>query len=146
LRTFSKAYGLSGLRLGYGLADENVINYLNNARQPFNVNYLAQVAGEAALDDEKFLNRTLQLTKEGKTYLYEELKKLNLRYIESATNFILVNMEMDSGRVFAEMMKRGVIVRDMSSYGLDKWIRVTIGNKKENKRFITTLAQILKGG
>ena len=146
LRTFSKAYGLAGLRLGYGLANEEVIGYLNNSRQPFNVNYLAQVAGEAALDDDRFLQKTLRIIEEGKRYLYKELDRLGLSYIKSATNFILIDIKGNSKKLFDKMLAEGVIVREMSTYGLDSWIRVTIGTRNENERFIKVFERLMKGG
>lgn len=146
LRTFSKAYGLSGLRLGYGLANEKAINYLNNSRQPFNVNYLAQVAGLAALDDDKFLQRTLKATEEGKIYLYKQLNELGIEYISSATNFVLIDTKRNCEDVFEKILNRGVIIRDMSAYNLDTWIRVTVGTKEENEKFIKVFKDILKGG
>lgn len=145
LRTFSKVYGLSGLRLGYGLANKEAINYLNNSRQPFNVNHLAQVAGLAALDDEKFLKKTLRDTKKGKAYLYQELAGLGLNYIASATNFVLVELKRGGRDVFERLLKVGVIVRDMAAYGMSTWIRVTVGTPGENKRFIFELGKVLKG-
>ena len=144
-RTFSKAYGLSGLRLGYAIANEEMIQYLNSSRQPFNVNLLAQAGGLGALDDDKFLAKTLQATKEGKIYLYKELNALGLKYIASATNFILIDVGRDAEDIFKKMLKQGVIVRHMSAYGLDSWIRVTIGRMPDNRRFISALKQVLQG-
>jgi histidinol-phosphate aminotransferase len=146
MRTFSKAFGLAGLRLGYGLAQEEIINYLNKSRQPFNINYLAQVAGESALENEDFLDKTIKTVNEGKRYLYKELDKLGLRYIPSATNFILIDTGTDSKIIFREMLKRSVIVRDMKAYNLDTWIRVTVGTKKENKKFIKVFQKVIQGG
>ncbi|MCK5306041.1 MAG: histidinol-phosphate transaminase [Candidatus Omnitrophica bacterium] len=145
LRTFSKAYGLSGLRLGYGLANEGLITALNKARQPFNVNYLAQAAGYAALDDDEFLQKTLKINEEGKIFIYSELNEMGLDYIPSATNFIMFNVKREADAVFQEMLKAGVIVRSMASYKLNSWIRVTVGTKDENQRFVDALRKVVKG-
>lgn len=142
-RTFSKAYGLSGLRIGYGIADEGLINYLNRVRQPFNVNMLAQKAAVFALRDRKHLKKVQKLILEQKEYIYSELKKLELDFIKSQTNFVLINVNRESYEIYNQMLKRGVIVRPMKEYGLDNFIRVTIGLPKENSKFIETLSKIL---
>lgn len=142
-RTFSKAYGLSGLRVGYGIAAPELIGYMDKAREPFNVNSLAQAAALAALDDGQFLKKTLSNTKKGKEFLYREFKKLGLEYVPSATNFILVDIKKDCKEVFKKMLSLGVIVRDMKAWGLDTYIRVTIGTEKENKKFIQALRRVL---
>ena len=143
LKTFSKAYGLAGLRIGYAIAGAKFTSCMERARQPFNVNLLAQVAAVAALDDKKFLAKTRKLILEGKDYLYDCLTKLGIVYVPSVTNFILIDCERDSFDVFRDMLKYGVIVRDMKQYGLKNFIRVTIGTKKENERFIKILKKIL---
>jgi len=144
-RTFSKAYGLSGLRLGYGIANKSLIQAMNKARQPFNVNMLAQVAGEAALDDDDFLNKTIETTEAGKIYIYNELNELGLDYVPSATNFILINVKRDADEVFKRLLKMGIIIRSMNAYKLNNWIRVTIGTEEENRAFIDSLRKIIKG-
>lgn len=143
LRTFSKAYGLAGLRVGFAAARPEFASYMEIARQPFNVNLLAQVAATAALDDKKFLNKTRKTILEGKSYLYDELSKLGIAYVPSVTNFILFDAGRDCLTVFKEMLKYGVIVRDMKQYGFKNLIRVTIGTKKENQRFIQVLKKVL---
>jgi histidinol-phosphate aminotransferase len=143
LKTFSKAYGLAGLRIGYAVASPDFTSYMERVRQPFNVNLLAQVAAGAALDDKKFLSKTKKIILEGKSYLYESLKKLGIAYVPSVANFILIDVARDSLEVFKEMLKYGVIVRDMKQYGLKNFIRVTIGTKKENERFIRVLKKVL---
>jgi histidinol-phosphate aminotransferase len=144
LRTFSKCYGLAGLRLGYGIADERIVTYLNKIRQPFNVNALAQAAGVAALADKDYLRETQRLTWEGKRTLYEEFKKLSLEYVPSEANFILVNVKRDGESLFQKLLQKGVIVRSMKPYGLTQWVRVSIGSAKENKKFIKELKKVLK--
>jgi histidinol-phosphate aminotransferase len=143
LRTFSKAYGLAGLRLGYCIAAAELVSYMERVRQPFNVNSLAQAAGLAALDDEKFLKKTRRLTLAGKDFIYQELSKMGLGYLPSVTNFILVDVGRDSLEMFKAMLKFGVIVRDMEQYGLANFIRVTIGTPKENERFIRVLRKVI---
>ncbi|MFH1244930.1 MAG: histidinol-phosphate transaminase [Candidatus Omnitrophota bacterium] len=141
-RTFSKAYGLSGLRIGYGIARPEIIGYLNRVREPFNVNILAQAAALAALDDDEHLRRTLSLLREGKSYLYENLRKMNLSYIESVTNFILINMGGNACGICRQLLEQGIIVRDMNAWGMADFIRVTVGTMAENKTFITALGKI----
>jgi histidinol-phosphate aminotransferase len=143
LKTFSKAYGLAGLRIGYAITDKEFVPYMEKVRQPFNVNSLAQVAAWAALDDRKFLTQSRRVILEGKSYLYDCLSQLGMVYVPSVANFILIDMGKDSVSVFKEMLKYGVIVRDMKQYGLKNFIRVTIGTKKENERFIKVLKKIL---
>lgn len=143
LKTFSKAYGLAGLRLGYAIADAELTSYMERVRQPFNVNSLAQAAGAAALDDKKFLARTKKVVLEGKSFIYDNLTKLGLSYLPSVANFILIDIGRDSEAFFRRMLNCGVIVRDMKQYGLNNFIRVTIGTKKENERFIKVLKKIL---
>lgn len=145
LRTFSKAYGLAGLRIGYAISRPSFISCLNKARQPFNVNYLAQVGAEAALSDRDFLKKTLDIVNKQKAQLYLKLSEMKLKFIESATNFILFNCGQDSEYIFNKLLKEGVIVRSMKAYKLDKWIRVTIGKPSENQKFVKALKKVLKG-
>ena len=144
LRTFSKAYGLAGLRLGYAIAAPQLVTYMERIRQPFNVNLLAQTAGIAALEDKKFLQKTRGLTLKGKDFIYQQLSKMGLRYVPSVANFILVDVGRDSQKVFKKMLKLGVIIRDMRQYGLVNFIRVTIGTQTENQRFLRVLSKVLK--
>ncbi len=143
LRTFSKSYGLAGLRLGYGLANERLIGYLHKIRQPFNVNSLAQAAGEAALADNTYLTQTKKVVLQGRKYLQDEFKRLGLYFIPSQANFVLVCVKRNSKELFQKMLKRGVIVRDMTAYGLNEWIRITIGTMNQNKQFIQELKRFL---
>ena len=143
LKTFSKAYGLAGLRLGYAVARPELTTYMERVRQPFNVNSLAQVAGIAALDDKRFLAKTREIVLAGKNYLYDTLTRLGIVYVPSVANFILIDVGKDGASVFRDMLKYGVIVRDMKQYGLKNFIRVTIGTKKENERFIKVLKKVL---
>lgn len=143
LKTFSKAYGLAGLRVGYAVGKTELISSMERVRQPFNVNLLAQEAALAALDDKEFLKRTRSTVLSGKNYLYESLSKMGVAYVASVTNFILIDSGRDGVGVFKELLRQGVIVRDMLQYGLKNFIRVTIGTKKENEKFIGALKKIL---
>jgi len=143
LKTFSKAYGLAGLRLGYAISHFQLAACMEVVRQPFNVNALAQVAGVAALADDKFLCNTRKLVLKGKAYIYDCLSRLGIAYVPSVANFILIDVGRDSVAVFKDMLKYGVIVRDMLQYGLKNFIRVTIGTQKENERFIQVLKKVL---
>ena len=145
LKTFSKSYGLAGLRLGYAIANSELAGYMERVRQPFNINLLAQAGALAALDDQEFLRKTRKVILEGKEYLYDNLKKLDLAYLPSVANFILIDVEQDGLELFNKMLRFGVIVRDMQQYGLKNFIRVTIGTKQENERFIKVLKKILRG-
>jgi histidinol-phosphate aminotransferase len=142
LRTFSKAYGLAGLRIGYGAGHEKLISMLNRVRQPFNVNAMAQAAAFAALDDEEHIVCTRDMTREGLEYFYTEFEKLGLETVPSFANFILV--KTGNGReVFNELQKRKVIVRPMNGYGLPDWIRITIGTPVQNEKVLAALKDVL---
>jgi len=124
---------LAGLRLGFAIAERELISYMDRVRQPFNVNMLAQAGGLAALDDKEFLKKTRRLVLTGKDFIYQGLSKMGLGFLPSVTNFILVDTGKDSLEVFKAMLKFGVIVRDMKQYGLKNFIRVTIGTQKKTK-------------
>lgn len=143
-RTFSKSSGLAGLRVGYGVANAQLVGYLDKFRQPFNVNRLAQEAAVAALGDEEFLSRTKEVVSDGKEYLYRQLDRLPVRYVPSEANFILIDLGTDSGEAFDFFVRKGVVVRDMSSYGLCTFIRVTVGLPRQNRIFIKILKKFLK--
>ncbi|MDD5069920.1 MAG: histidinol-phosphate transaminase, partial [Candidatus Omnitrophica bacterium] len=143
-RTFSKAYGLAGLRIGYGVADSEIIANLNKVREPFNVNRFSQVAAVAALNEKAYLKRVIEFTNKEKKYFYDQLTKLGVKYIESATNFVLIDFGRDTALLDAFMLKNGIIVRSLKGWGLDTFIRVTVGLPKENKKFVKILADFLK--
>ena len=146
-RTFSKAYGLAGLRVGYGVAQPQLTDLLNRVRQPFNVNSLAQAAAVAALDDTAFLQRSAELNRQGKARLVEAFERSGLEYVKSSGNFVMVRVGGDDGagaRVNLALLKQGVIVRPVANYGLPQWLRVTIGLPEENDAFIAALEQALK--
>jgi len=144
LRTFSKGHGLAGLRLGYAIADPGLVSCMERVRLPFNVNILAQAAGLAALDDRDFIKRTRKIVLKGKQFIYDELSAMGIGYVPSVANFILIDAGRDSMEVFKSMLKFGVIVRDMKQYGLDNFIRLTIGTQKENTRSMRVLKKVLK--
>lgn len=139
MRTFSKAYGLAGLRVAYTVAHESIVETINKVRGPFNVNSLAQKAAIAALEDQDFIKEIYDLNVEGKNYLYEEFEKLGFQFPKSETNHIYVNVEKDAQEVFTELQKKGVIIRPMGG----TWIRVSIGTMEENKIFIEKLKEVL---
>lgn len=142
-RSFSKIYGLAGLRIGYGVTSPRIVNYLDKFRDPFNVNCLAQAAACAAMDDKEFVNKTLKLVKEEKQFVYDELEKMGLEYVKTITNFMMINVKRDSQKVFEDLICRGVIVRDMKAWGYDTFIRMSVGTREENKIFIKTLKEVL---
>ncbi|NDY43433.1 histidinol-phosphate transaminase [Dissulfurirhabdus thermomarina] len=145
LRTFSKAHGLAGLRVGYGVMDPEVAGYLERVRQPFNVNAAAQAGALAALDDEAHLRRTLEVTWSGMDRLREGLSALGCRVLESHTNFLMADMGRDAGEVYEAVLRRGVILRSMAAYGYPTWIRITVGRPEENERCLAALAEVLTG-
>jgi histidinol-phosphate aminotransferase len=145
LRTFSKLYGLAGLRIGYGFSSAEIVDYINRVRQPFNSNLLAQAAAVAALDDTDFVNKTLTLVKEGLKYLYKNLVEMGLFYIPTETNFFLIKVPSGAKNIYQLMLKEGVIIRSMDSYGLKEYIRINVGLPEENERFIRTLKKIISG-
>jgi histidinol-phosphate aminotransferase len=144
LRTFSKSYGMAGVRLGYGVATEEMVTYLNKVRQPFNINSLAQVAGIAALEDKAYLEKSRELVLKGREYLYSEFDNLGLGFCPSQANFVMVNIKKDADKIFEKLLKKGVIVRSMKAYQLPQWIRVTVGKQRDNKKFIRELKKLLK--
>ncbi len=138
LRTFSKIQGLANLRIGYGIADPQLINVLQKTRQPFNVNGIAQAGALAGLKDDEHQRRTREITTAGRNWLQGEFTRLDLPFVPSLANFVLVNVG-DGKAVFQALMKTGVIVRDMNAYSLPEWIRVSVGTEEQNRRFIAEL-------
>jgi len=143
LRTFSKLYGLAGLRIGYGFSSVEIVDYINRVRQPFNSNLLAQVAAISALDDRGFVSKTLELVSDGLQYLYNNLEEMGLEYIPTETNFFLIRVPSGGKNVFNLMLKEGVIIRSMDSYCLKDYIRINVGLPEENERFIKSLKKVL---
>lgn len=143
-RTLSKAYGLAGLRVGYGVASPEVAEVMNRVRQPFNVNHLALVAAAAALEDHDFIAKSRANNSAGLEQLEEGFRRLGLEYIPSRANFITVRVG-DAGRVYQRLLAGGVIVRPIANYGMPEHVRVTVGLPEHNQRFLAALEQALEG-
>jgi len=142
-RTFSKLYGLAGLRIGYGVGSKEAIGLMQRMRQPFNVNAPAQWAALAALEDSDHIRKTLEVNRQGMEYLRKEIAKLGLEQVPSQANFIL--MRVGNGQeVFQQLLAQGMIVRPMAVYEFPEYIRVTVGTMEENRRFIEALGKIIK--
>ncbi len=139
LRTLSKFYGLAGLRIGYGLAQPELIKYMFRAKLPFNVSRLAQEGAIAALSDKAFEQKTFKNNAEGKKYLYSELEKRGVEYKKTEANFVFINLKKSADQFFMGMMKKGIIIRPLTSFGFPEAIRVSIGTKEQNKKFIACL-------
>ncbi|MGB2402450.1 MAG: histidinol-phosphate transaminase [Akkermansiaceae bacterium] len=142
LRTFSKAYGLAGLRIGYGLASPQVAAILQKARQPFNANSMAQAAALAAMNDSEHVAKTMETNRTGLAFYEQAFAARDLEYVPSAANFVLVKVG-DGDDLFAKMLRKGVIVRAMSGYKLPEWVRISIGTMPENERCIEVLDEVL---
>lgn len=143
LRTFSKIYGLAGLRIGYAVAPEELIRYLIKVKCLFNTSHLAQVGAMAALDDHDFVTKGKRVNKEGYQFLSEELKKIKVEFIPSVGNFILLILQEDPYKVYQKLLRKGVIVRPMKMWNLPQELRVTIGTHQQNLRFIKALKESL---
>jgi histidinol-phosphate aminotransferase len=142
LRTFSKIQGLANLRIGYGLASAELLGVLQKTRQPFNANGIAQAGALAGLKDDDHQKKTRELTWTGRDFLQREFAALGLEFVPSHANFVLVKVG-DSGAVFKKLLQTGIIVRDMASYKLPEWIRVSVGTEPQNERFIAELKKVL---
>lgn len=142
LRTFSKIHGLAGLRVGYGLAPAHLADVLQKARQPFNVNAIAQAGALAALADKEHTDLTREINREGMTFYEQAFRERGLEFVPSHANFLLVKTD-NGDSVFKEMLKQGVIVRAMSSYKLPEWVRISIGTPAQNERVIEVLDSVL---
>lgn len=148
LRTFSKLYGLAGLRCGYGIAKEEIIKYLKMVKLPFGVNRLAVAGAVAALDDKEFIKKSLKTNKEGKKFLYGQIIDLSLpqlSFLKTEANFICIDLKQSADRIFLKLMSEGVIVRPLTSFGMPEAIRVTIGTAEQNKKFIAALKKVIPG-
>lgn len=143
LRTFSKIYGLAGLRIGYGLASEEIIGYMNRVRSPFNTNSLAQAAAIAAIDDLEFVAKSRDLNEEELNFLTEELKKEGIYVVPSVTNFILVDFKKDAMEIYNKLLKEGIIVRPVKNYNLPTCLRISIGKREENIKLLKALKKVL---
>jgi len=144
LRTFSKVYGLAGLRIGYALGKGDLVDCLYQVRDPFPVHRLAQVAAVASLNDEEHVVRSIQLVYEGKRYLYKELDKMGLPYVPSQANFVFIDFEQDSSEIFQALLTEGIIIRPGKIWGYPTFARVTIGRMEDNQKFIQALKKIVQ--
>ena len=142
MRTFSKIYGLAGLRLGYGIGNADLISALEKIRQPFNVNLLSQAAALAALDDDEHVRKTRQNNFIGLEFFARAFRKLDLEFVPSSANFLLVRVGAGQ-KVFEAMQKLGVITRPMGGYQLPEWIRISVGTPQENERSLAALKSVL---
>jgi histidinol-phosphate aminotransferase len=144
LRTFSKAASLAGLRVGYGVGDPDCVSLLNRIRSPFNVNALAQVAALAALEDDAHILECLRMIEAGRAYLVDEFASLGLRFAPSRANFILVDVGRNALDVYQRLLREGVIVRPMLSFGMESTLRISIGTPEENRRLMKALRKVLQ--
>ena len=142
-RTFSKVYGLAGLRIGYGVSSAEIADYLNRVRPPFNTNQLALVAAEHAMKDTDHLSKSVALNRDGMNQLVSALEKLDIEHIPSVGNFVSARMPISGKAVFEALLREGVIVRPVDNYGMPDYLRVTIGTRDENNKFISALTKVL---
>ena len=143
MRTFSKIMGLANLRIGYGITTPELAAVLQRTRQPFNANGIAQAGALAGLLDEEHMRKTRELTHEGLAYLEKEFAAMGLEYVPSAANFVLVKVG-DGNAIFQAMLRKGIILRAMGSYGMPEWIRISVGTMDQNRRCIEELKKVLK--
>ena len=142
-RTFSKAYGLAGLRVGYALAHTGVADLMNRVRQPFNVNSISQAAAVAALEDHEFVKQSYQLNQQGMKQITHSFKRLGIRFIPSYGNFVCFHVG-DASALYQRLLRRGVIVRPIADYGMPEWLRVSIGLPEENEKFLQALESLTR--
>jgi len=144
LRTFSKIYGLAGLRIGYGITKKEIVDILNRVRPPFNVNSLAQIAALASINDDYQIKRSRELVREGKKFLYSHLRKMGISFVPTEANFILIKVGENAKEVENRLLHRGIIVREMTPYNLPEYIRVSIGTMEQNEEFVRELQVSLR--
>jgi histidinol-phosphate aminotransferase len=144
LRTYSKIYGLAGVRLGYGIMQRQLTGYLNRTRLPFNLNSLAQAAGIAALDDTEHLRTTRETTHRGLRYLEEELPKLGLEVPHSHANFVFVGFGRAAAPIYEQLLRRGIITRPIPAYGFPNSLRISVGLRAQNEKLVAALKEILR--
>lgn len=142
-RTFSKVYGLAGLRLGYGIANPEIIALLYKIQLPFAVNIAAMTAASAAIKDQDFIHQTLEVNRQGIQQMQIGLDRLNIPHLPTTTNFITIDCQTDGGPIFQRLQQHGIIVRPLHPYGMANYLRVTIGLEEQNKRFLLALAEVL---
>ncbi|MCC0562749.1 histidinol-phosphate transaminase [Brevibacillus borstelensis] len=145
LRTFSKIYGLATLRVGYGIASEEIISHLDHVREPFNTSSLGQAAARAALKDQEFVKECSRRNREGLKQLTDRFDEWGLSYYPSQTNFVLVNLNLDSDEVFKQLLQQGIIVRSGKALGFPGYQRITVGTAEQNEKVLQALANIVVG-
>jgi histidinol-phosphate aminotransferase len=143
LRTFSKIFGLAGLRIGYGIAKAELIANMNKVRQPFNVNSLAQIGARAALNDSKHIEMSKENNRKGLDFLFGKLQSLGYFCLPTQANFFLIKVGNNAADIYERLLRKGVIVRPMKGYSLDDYIRVTVGLPEENRRFIEAFQEVV---
>ena len=143
LRTFSKIHGLAGLRIGYAIAPPGITEVLHKTRQPFNVNSIAQAGAIEALHDDAHLGETKRVIDEGRAYLQEEFAEMQIPFVPSAANFVMVNVG-DGGAVFQKLLQRKIIVRPLKGYGLPEWVRISVGTMEGNRQLIAALNEVIR--
>jgi histidinol-phosphate aminotransferase len=143
LRTTAKVFGIAGLRVGYMFANPEIIQLVEKARLPFNVNVLAVVGLKAALKDNEYVCKSQKMVWEGLDYLYSEFKKMNLSFVESQGNFVFVDLKQDAMNVFEKLLTKGVILRPLKNYGFPNHVRITVGTRRENEIMIQALKEVL---
>jgi histidinol-phosphate aminotransferase len=141
-RTFSKLYGLAGLRIGYGIASAEIINTLNKIKPPFNSNYPAQIAASAALSDANFVEKSLKLNSSERLKLMRNLQNLGFEVLSSGANFLCVKFGKNAASLVANLESKGMIIRHLRSFGMPEWVRVTVGTPKENAVLVSHLQPI----
>lgn len=143
LRTFSKAYGLAGLRVGYGICNKELAKHFNAIIGPFDVNIIAQAAASAAIEDAGFIQKSFEMNSESKEYFYKELDSIGLSYIKTQANFMMIKVIPDDYSVFLELLKKGIIVKAGSTLKMPGYLRVSTGTMEQNKKFIEALKEVL---
>jgi histidinol-phosphate aminotransferase len=143
LKTFSKAYGLAGLRIGYGIGEESLISFIERTKQPFSVNMMALIAAKAALADECHLSEVLDNNRKGKAFLYDSLRTLDLELLPTEANFILIKVGPEAETVTKRLFEKKIVIRWLGGYGLGEYVRVTVGTMTENKRLVDALKRIV---
>lgn len=143
LNTFSKIYGLAGIRVGYGAASEGIIRTLLQVKEPFNVNALAQAAASAALGDEEHVQESCRMNEQGRQQIYDGLSRLSIPYYESMSNFILAELGEQAGQIYQQLLESGIIVRSATGWGLPHHIRISVGTAEENQVLLESLSEII---
>src|SRR6266481_4486719 len=143
LRTFSKIYGLAGLRIGYAIARKDVIDVLHRTRQPFNVNSIAQAGALAALEDDAHLRETKRVIDEGRAYLQDQLAELKIPFVPGVANFVMANVGYACA-VFEKLLRQKIIVRPLKGYGLPEWVRISVGTMEQNRELIAALKHVMR--